>query len=265
MAGMDYQIVYTHSQNEVLSFVKTVNQPSRFYSVGGDGALNILVQAIVHTQHELVIIPMGTGNDFCRTLTKEKNPIVLLKHSLQCQSQLVDTILLNDVYYINSACFGVDSVIANHVHDTPHVPLIPESKSYIISILQHVLRYKFDNIIVYGDDKELYRGAITLCTVNNGVYYGGGFPIIPQAHVQDGYMDICIVDKIPKAKMPYMILLLLRRKLKYRKEVHYYKVKNAYIQSYNTCNMDGEEIEEKDYHFQIIPKSISIVIYHHNL
>lgn len=261
MKELDYQIVYTHSHQEIVEFIKKLNEPCRIYSVGGDGALNILVQAVVHTQHELVIIPMGTGNDFCRTLTNEKNPITLLKESLHCSSQLVDTIRLNDVYYINAACFGVDSVIANHVHDTPHIPLVPESKSYVVSILQHILRYGFDEVVVYGDGKELYSGPVTLCTVNNAQYYGGGFPITPLANIQDGYMDVCIVDKISKMKMPYMISLLLQKKLKQRKEVHYYKVKNVDIISHNTCNMDGEEVKKDKYHFQIIPKSISIVMY----
>ena len=40
--------------------------------------------------------------------------------------------------------------------------------------------------------------------MNNAKYYGGGFQITPQANIEDGYMDICVVDKIPKAKIPYM-------------------------------------------------------------
>lgn len=261
MKGLDYQVIYTHAHQEIVELIKKLNEPCRIYSVGGDGALNILVQAVVHSQHELVVIPMGTGNDFCRTLTKEKNPITLLKQSLQCQSQYIDTILLNGIYYINAACFGIDSIIATHVHDTPHIPLIPESKSYIVSILQHIFQYGFDEVTVYGDGKELYKGPVTLCTVNNAKYYGGGFPIIPQANIQDGYMDICIVDKIPKIKMPYMVSLLLREKLEQRKEVHYYKAKQVDVISYNTCNMDGEEIKKDEYHFQIVPQSISVVIY----
>lgn len=261
MDGMNYQIIYTHSFHETIQFVKKLTTPTRLYSVGGDGALNILVQAVIDTPHELVVIPLGTGNDFCRTLTQEKDPVILLKESLQCSAERIDVIQLNNQYYINAACFGVDSIIATHVHDTPHIPLIPQSRSYIVSILQHVFRYGFDEVVVSDGEKELYRGPMTLCTLNNAQYYGGGFHIIPQADIQDGYIDICIVDKIPKIKIPYMITLLLRHKLEHRKEVHYYKVKEAHVLSYNSCNMDGEEVKEKEYHFQIIPQSISMVLY----
>ncbi len=194
-------------------------------------------------------------------LTKEKNPVTLLKQSLKCQAIPIDTIALNDLYFINSACFGVDSIIATHVHDTPHIPLVPDSKSYIVSILQHVFQYQFDEVVIEGDGQLLYKGPVTLCTFNNGQYYGGGFPIIPHANVQDGYMDICVVDKVPKSKIPYLLTFLLRRLLHKRKEVHFFKVKEAHISSHITCNMDGDEVQGEEFDLKVMPQSIQFVMY----
>lgn len=261
MKDLDYEIKYTHSKQEIIDFIKRLSEPSRLYSVGGDGALNIVIQATVHTQHEVVVIPLGTGNDFCRMLTHEKNPVTLLRQSLKCQAYPIDAMKLNDLYFINSACFGVDSIIATHVHDTPDIPLIPESKSYIVSILQHVFQYQFDEVTIEGDGKLLYKGPVTLCTFNNGQYYGGGFPIIPHADIRDGYMDICVVDKVPKSKIPYLLTFLLRRLLHKRKEVHFFKVKEAYISSHVTCNLDGDEVQGHEFHLKVIPQSVRFVIY----
>ena len=261
MESYDYKIIYAHSRQEIIDRIKKLKNPSRIYAVGGDGTMNIFIQAMVHTDHELVVIPLGTGNDFCRVLTNKKNPVQLLEQSLTCSCQKVDTIFMSDLYYINSACFGLDSIIATHVHDTPHVPLIPESKSYIVSILQHVFQYAYDEVEVKSGGQLLYRGPVTLCTVNNGQYYGGGFQITPQAKINDGYMDICIVEKIPKVKIPYVLTFLLRHQLHKRKEVHYYQVKDAHVIAKNSCNMDGEEVIKKEYDFQIIPKSLNLVVY----
>lgn len=71
-------------------------------------------------------------------LTSEKDLLTILKKSLHHSTQTIDVIQLNDMYYISAACFRIDSVIRNHVHDTPHIPFVLESKSNIISILQHV-------------------------------------------------------------------------------------------------------------------------------
>jgi len=261
LKDVDYHCIYTHSIQESIQYIKDYPTPARFYAVGGDGTVNGILQGIVNTKHELVVIPYGTGNDFCRVLTKEKNPYHLLKQSLKMSSQKVDTILLNDHYYINSACFGVDSVIANHVHDTPDILLVPQSKSYLVSIMQHVFQYNYHRVKLYSENQCLYDGPTTLCTLNNGQYYGGGFQITPQADIQDGYMDICVVDQIPKAKIPYMFSLLIAHKLENRKEVHYFKMKKATLHCEYMCNLDGETYQSDVYHFEVKPQSLNLVMY----
>ena len=259
MHNYNYQIVYSHSAQEMKKYAQNLTTPCRIYIAGGDGTVHDIIQVLTHTQHELVILPLGTGNDFSYTLTKEKNPARILKQSLHKQAKLVDTILINDQYYINSACFGVDSVIANHVHDTPDIPLVPESKSYIISILQHVFRYRFHHVKVMSQNQCLYNGPITLCTFNNGQYYGGGFQITPQASINDGYIDVCIVDQVPKKRIPYLVSLLVAHQIAHRPEVHYYQVKEADIFCDYDSNIDGELYQSHHYHIEIQPLSIQIV------
>lgn len=259
MQNSHYEIIYSHSPIEMQNYVQKLTTPSRIYVGGGDGTVHDLIQVLVHSHHELVILPLGTGNDFSRTLTKEKNPCQILKQSFHKKATLIDTILINERYYINSACFGVDSVIANHVHDTPDIPLIPESKSYIISILQHVFQYDFHHVKVMSEGQCLYNGPMTLCTFNNGQYYGGGFQITPKASIDDGWIDVCIVDKVPKRKIPYLVSLLVAHQIAHRKEVHYFKVKEADIICDHECNLDGEIYKNNHYHIEIQPLSLLLV------
>lgn len=261
MNEYDYSIIYTHSPDEVTRYVKKYKEPTRFYSVGGDGSINSVIQGLVNTEHQLVPIPLGTGNDFIRSLTDENDPITLLKKSLNGTVEKIDTIQLNDKYFINTACFGVDSIIANHVHDTPDIPFVPESKSYIVSILKEVVKYGFEEVEVYENDKVLFKGPATLCTLNNGRFYGGGFEIMPHANMKDGYMDICVVDKVKKAKIPYLITFILRRKLHLRKEAHFFKVKEATVITKNPGNLDGDEIHYDKYEFKVLPLSLNLVVY----
>ncbi|MCD7808033.1 MAG: hypothetical protein LUH02_01720 [Erysipelotrichaceae bacterium] len=261
MKGYDYEIIFTSSIVDSQNYIKQYPVKARFYIVGGDGTLNDMIQVLVHTEHEVVVLPLGTGNDFCHYLTQEKDPKKLLIQSLELDAQKIDTVLLNDRYYINAACFGVDSVIATHVHDVTQIPFVPEDKSYLLSIAKHVFTYKNDEVKIIVDDRILYHGQIILCTFNNAKYYGGGFPITPKANIQDGYIDLCIVDKVPKYKIPYLITVLLREKLYTRSEVHSYRIKEATVYCQNTCNMDGEEFEAMKYHFLIQPSSLNFVLY----
>lgn len=261
MKNKNYEIIYRNSLHDSQKYIENLSEQVRLYIVGGDGTINGLIQKLIFSQHEIVILPLGTGNDFCRTLTKEKNPVILLQQSLKLSAQKVDVIQLNDLYYINVACFGLDSVIANHVHDTPHIPFVPDSKSYIISILQNVLKYKDHDVQIFNQNQLLFQGEMTLCAVNNAQYYGGGFQIIPHANIQDGYIDICVVDKIPKWKIPYMVERLVRHKLQNRQDVHYFHVKDAKVICRYSCNVDGEEVKYDEYNFKIIPACLNMVLY----
>lgn len=261
MQDIPYEIVYTTSMQDSQKYIKACLQPSRFYAVGGDGTINGLLQALVHTAHELVVLPFGTGNDFCRTLTKEKNIQKILIQSLQQSSQKVDTVKINNRYYLNSACFGLDSIIANKVKDIPNIPLISESQSYIVSIFKQVFQYEKQNVKIVSNGTCLFDGPVILCTLNNGQYYGGGFQITPQAQIQDGYMDICVVDYVPKIKIPYLVTYLLTHQLHKRHEVHYYKVKEATVYCQQSGNLDGEEYKEGVYHFHVCPQSLNLVMF----
>lgn len=261
MKGLDFEFIYKTSVQAIQKHIKEYQEPVRFYAVGGDGTLNGIIQPLVHTNHELVLIPFGTGNDFHRMLLDEKDPIKVLKESLKYKTQKVDIIALNDQYYVNATCFGVDSIIANHIHDSTKFPLIPQSKSYAAAILKHLVKYQFDEVEIYSEGKCLFKGPTTLCTINNGIYYGGGFPIVPHSKIQDGIFEICVVDRVPYRKVPYLLSLLFQKKLYDRHEVHYFQAKEVIVKSVNSSNMDGEEYKADEYVFKIVPASLNIVIY----
>lgn len=261
LKGLDYEVIYTSSISDSNKYIRSLEEKCRVYVVGGDGTMNGLLQSLVHSEHETVLIPLGTGNDFCRMLCKDRDPVELLKKSLEMDTQKVDTIKVNDRYFLNSACFGVDSIIGNHVHDTENIPFIPESKSYLVSIMKHVFNYQFNEVTLISNDEVLYKGRVTVCAVNNGQYYGGGFRVTPHADIQDGYMNIRIADKIAKPMIPYMITRLVLENLDNHHLVHDFKLKEATLICDNEGNLDGEEYTEGIYHFNIQPESLNMVLY----
>lgn len=256
MKEYDYEIILTKDEDHAMNVTVDLNGKNRIYSVGGDGLLNKVIQGAVNTDNEVVVIPYGTGNDFHRYLNGEKDCRKVLEQSLIKSSIKVDTALLNNRYYISSACFGIDSVIANGVHSGINIPFVPE---YIVGIIKNVLTYKNRHIKIYDDQKVYFDDKMILCTINNGKYYGGGFMITPQAEADDGILNLCVVDSIPRWKIPYMLLLLVMNKLQGRKDVHYYDVKNIKIDCDYSCNLDGDEISFNHYEINVLPKSLNIV------
>lgn len=256
MKDYDYEIIFTKDEEHAMKAAEGLEGRNRVYSVGGDGLLNKVIQSIVNTENEVVVIPYGTGNDFHRYLNGEKDCKKVLIDSLKKPAIKLDTALLNNRYYISSACFGIDSVIANGVHSGINIPFVPD---YIVGIIKHVLTYKNRHIKIYDDERVYFDDKMILCTINNGKYYGGGFMITPEAEANDGILNLCVVDAIPRWKIPYMLALLVLNKLHGRKDVHYHEVKNIKIDCKYSCNLDGDEIKFDNYEITVLPKSINVV------
>ena len=63
MKGYDYVIRVSQYSHHVDKIIREYKDPARFYSIGGDGFFNQVIQNLVNTEHEVVVIPKGTGND----------------------------------------------------------------------------------------------------------------------------------------------------------------------------------------------------------
>lgn len=261
MQGYDYDIFMSAYPYHAEKIIKHYKKPARFYSVGGDGMLNQVIQGLVGTPHELVVIPYGTGNDFFKMISKNKNPEEVLKASLKGSAISIDTVLLNETYYINNACFGCDSVIANHVHDDVQVPKLFQGHQYEYSILRNFIQYPFYEVKITSHGQSLYQGPVTLCACANAQYYGGAYRIAPKASLNDGLMDIVVLEKINKGLIPLYIKEVIDETLDKNKRAHVFQCDEADIESTQPCNMDGEEIKASHYHLKVMKHSLNLVIF----
>ena len=254
-------IEYTKSKQEVLDYIGSLKEPHRIYSVGGDGAINLTIQKMVHTDHELCVIPQGTGNDFMRMFTNINDTETLLKQSLTAGVKKIDTVQVSDHYFINTSCFGIDAVVADHVHDTPNIPFLPESKRYVVSIIQNVLKFPYYPVTIKKNGKVIYKNRITLFAINNGQYYGGGFSATPMSKIDDGIFEVCVVDQMHLWQIPYYLYRLVKKDIEGMKKVHYFYEKELEVEIDETVNLDGEEMRMDHYHYKIQPKSLNLVVY----
>ena len=100
-------------------------------AVGGDGTINYLVNALAGTGNILSFVPYGTGNDFFHTCME----------TLDDGIHEVDIVRVNDRYYINTICFGVDADIANDERFI-HNRLIPRQLRFHAAAFYHFLTHK---------------------------------------------------------------------------------------------------------------------------
>ena len=223
------------------------NEENVIYSVGGDGTLAVILPALIGTKNKLGIIPAGSGNDTYRTV---KN--------LEKGENLIDVGKINDKYFINVACIGIDAEVGNNM-DKLRKTIIPTSQLYNASIVYTFVKFKFNKIKIKMPIKKI-ESTYTILSICNGSYYGGGFKIAPKARLTDGLLDVYYAEKMPKLKMIPLILKLKNGKHEGRRRVHKYRTNHVELELENevTFNIDGEKYTNKKFVIDVLTKAITI-------
>lgn len=265
MKGYRYEIKYTQYPRHATELVQVYqNCHHRIYALGGDGLVHEIVQGLVGSANELVIIPMGTGNDLLRSISNISDPKVLLQKSLSLTAQPIDLIKANDIYCINVLCCAFDSDIANNVHKYSQIKYLPRSLQYASVFVRRITKFRLFPTRIYQDGKKIYEGNLIVGAFCNGKYFGGGFKIGKDAQLQDGLIDINLVSSLHKREIPYYMSLLLRGKLE--KGRHYYHRKLAYLdfETMQEVNIDGETYPPGYYQLKIVKNLLKVVLYQEN-
>lgn len=250
LRDIKYEIHYTDGFGKARKVAESIpnDEESIVFSVGGDGNLNEIINGVVKNHMTVGVIPAGSGNDFYRTLS------ALGKGEHRC-----DLGIINDKYFINIACIGLDADIANNISVIRQKKWIPVGQRYTCSIIYSYFKYKFKELTtIFGEQSK--KGEYTIVTVCNGQYYGGGHRIAPHALIDDGYFEIYMVDKMPKILIPGLLLKLKSGRHEKSKRVVRYTDKGLKIQSDTpvTCNVDGEMLTDTDFEIRIEKSAIKV-------
>ena len=240
--NIEYKIHYTEKKNEATEIANLYKGSENIiYSVGGDGTLNEVVNSLAKTDATLSVIPIGSGNDFYKSL---KN----------FNSEYIDLGLVNDRYFINIASLGLDAEIADYANTLKNNKL-PNKIVYVLGIIKNFLI--FDNIDVNINNSDT---KLTLLAICNGSYYGGGFQIAPYAKLDDGLFDIYCVHKLNKIDTFKLLSKLIKKTHTEDSKVTYYRTDGMFIESYIPllCNIDGEIIKDTKFNFSLEHEAIRI-------
>lgn len=227
---------------------KYKEQKNIILAVGGDGMVNRVLNGIAGTDNILGIIPLGSGNDFYRSVE-----INLKEYYNSC-----DLIKINNKYFINVACFGIDADVGNNKVKVTS-KLIPKSQRYNVALLKTFSQYKCRQLEIDINGEKL-SGEYTTIAVCNGMYYGNGYKISPTSNPTNGLLDIYVVDKVNKIKMAKLILKMKDGNHLNEKEIHHYQTQKISIKSPESfvANVDGEELFDRKFEMEVIKDGIML-------
>lgn len=164
-------------------------------AVGGDGTVNEVARVVFEADATLGIIPCGSGNGLARTL---KVPMKLEK-AIACLSQSknrrIDVGVINEHYFFCTCGVGFDAKIGKKFAQQKTRGFI----TYLKTTIREYFKYSPKRYKLKIDGKKLKRKAF-LITVANAGQYGNNAYIAPNAQIDDGILEVCILKPFPLIK-----------------------------------------------------------------
>ena len=240
--NMEFEVEINNEDNSTEDIVKKYRKCGyTIVAVGGDGMINRVLNALVGTNNTLGFIPCGTGNDFYRSALKE-----IKKETEEC-----DVIKINDRYFINVACFGIDADVANN-KGLIKSKMIPKSQRYNVSVINSFLKYEPRHFVLKMNNEEI-EGDFATVAVCNGGYYGSGYNISPNFKLNNGLIDVYAAENDNKFNIMKMILSMKKGKHEKYKKVHKFQTNKLTLISNNeiNSNIDGEELASKKFNIEV--------------
>ena len=255
----DYQVRYTeyiHHGTDIAREAADKGYQS-VVAVGGDGSVNDVVNGIKDTDVRLGIIPCGSGNGLARSLKIPLQPWLAIRVLNQQYEQTIDSIVINDQYVCaNAAGCGYDAYIARLMQAAKTRGLA----AYTNLILREYDRYKCSDYHLVINGRDYYRNAWFIA-VANSQQFGYNLAVAPKAKLDDGLIDISIIDKVPIDHVPITAPLAFTNHLDLSQHVEMFRTPEVLIEGNadRWVNIDGEGINVgTTVHFVNHPKSVKI-------
>ena len=194
-AGAAVEVTYSPGPRAMQQLVDAaLDRGDVVVSVGGDGMLSSLAGAVATGGGTLAVLPAGRGNDFARMLGLPEEPAALARMLLEGQVRQVDLLAWTtggtSRLVAGSVYAGVDAR-ASAIVDRAH--WLPRTLQYPYAALRSLATYRPGHYRLNVDGQERECSAATV-VVANSAYYGKGMKIAPAASVQDGTLDVVVIE-----------------------------------------------------------------------
>ena len=227
-------------------------------AVGGDGTVNEVANGLVGTDTALGIIPNGSGNGFARHLdisTRMNRAVEMLNSSEPIR---VDYGMVNDIKFFSTCGVGFDALVAVQFNEGKTRGL----KMYIQNTLQSLFNYKPETYHIISDGVDVTTEAFLITFANAG-QWGYDANIAPKASVQDGLMDIAIVNKFPLSAAPKLALSLFTHNIDENSYMNTIRTKEVTLirEQAGPMHIDGDPVEmPAELHLRMVQDGLKVLV-----
>ena len=161
-------------------------------AVGGDGTANEVAGGLLGTSATLGLVPVGSGNGLARTLGIPLRPDGALAALEAAVTRSMDVGLVNDQPFLNVAGAGFDAAVGAAFHANSAQGGRRGVLNYVRLALTKI-NYQAERWVLTAGDQQ-FEGRALIVAFVNGRQYGGGAVIAPRARLDDGLLDLVVIE-----------------------------------------------------------------------
>ncbi|MBK8555587.1 MAG: diacylglycerol kinase family lipid kinase [Lewinellaceae bacterium] len=226
-------------------------------AVGGDGSVNEVASALLHTKVQLGVIPAGSGNGLAMHLGYGRNINKAIEKLNFAKPQIIDAGRLNGRPFFNLAGIGFDGLVSNLMKGKNKRGFIP----YFMESVKAGLQYQSKTCTIEANGQRI-EGNFFAITVANGPMYGYNVQIAPGAELDDGIFSVVLLKDAPRWQYFAAVPSALNGRFFDESFVEHFAADRLSIRSAGTnyVHLDGEGFTtDEDIELELLPKALHIL------
>jgi diacylglycerol kinase (ATP) len=231
------------------------------FAAGGDGTLNQVLNGVAEADAlgsvVFGVLPLGTGNDFAAGLGMPSSVEDAVEMLLVAQPEAVDVGLVNGVHFVNVSAGGFIAEVSDAV--TPELKSLAGRLAYLIGGAQVLLDYDPPRaeILSPGGAHGTRSMSLHAYAVCNSRLVGGGRLIAPDALIDDGLLDVCLIEAMPTMEFLGLLRRVAAGEHVEDPRVSYFRTASLELAFDRRIkvNTDGEVLEADRVRYEVRPRA----------
>ena len=230
---------------------------------GGDGSVSSVVDFLANHDTLLGLLPLGTANDFARTLGIPQDIEGACKTIAEGKVVDIDLGLAGDNYYVNVASVGLGVEATRAL--SPWLKRSTGPLAYPAAAIKAFLRHEpFSARLTFpdGDHEPVEYDRLLQVAVGNGRFYGGGMVVAPESGIDDKLLDIYAIDLGRRRDLIGVARYLKSGDFIKMEGVHYFRTPRVQIETDPdlAVNIDGEVVAMTPQDFSVAENALHVLV-----
>ncbi len=279
MRGYNFEVRFTEKRGDAIRFAREYaeRRVETIVAVGGDGTVNETINgllehgAAISPETRLAIASVGTGKDLVRTLgarsleqmldalDQGNNFAIDLGHVRYVDEQTGECA---GRYFANVADMGLGADVARRIEMSSSGKALGGMVSYLVQAVKTIRVFRPKEIRLTVDGVTVYEGLAQMVVFCNGRYFAGGMHIAPMSSLQDGLLEVFVLEDVGRRELLASLLprVYLGRHVG-RSGVHHFRAATATVETPDPfmLELDGELPGTSPITVDVVPRVLNVV------